>query len=64
MRYAFGSMRAGWNESLNVFYVQILNRFGKHYVIGLRLGLRLEWTAGASALGVCYHRERLSFGFS
>lgn len=57
-------MRAGWNESLNVFYVQILNRFGKHYVIGLRLGLRLEWTTGASALGVCYHREHLSFGFS
>lgn len=42
---------------VNVFYVLTMNHLGKHFVLGLRLGLRLvlglEWTAGASALSVC-----------
>lgn len=51
---------------VNVFYVLIMNHFGKHYVIGLglRLVLGLEWTAGASALSVCSCHGRHSVGFN
>lgn len=39
-----------------MFYVLIVNNFGKHRLIGLRLwlrlGLGLEWTAGACVTAV------------
>lgn len=46
-------MRTVWNEprDLHLFYILIINRFGKHYEIQLRLwlmlGLGLKYTAGA-----------------
>lgn len=49
MCYAF--MRAVWNESVyeNVFNVPIMNHFGKHYLIVLRLWLWL----GCNTAGAC-----------
>lgn len=47
-------MRTVWTQSKHVhlFYVLIMNRFGKHCLTGLRLWLGLE-----------YHQERHSTGF-
>lgn len=39
----------------------LVKRFEKHYVIGLRLWLGLEWRTGASVRSVCQRREQNSF---